>query len=58
VHLQILFIKKEKCINILFYKKIIPNFSEKTLYRDLQDLINRGLLKEVGEKKGRKNEIP
>lgn len=53
----IIFIKKEKSINIASYKKLIPNFSEKTLYRDLQDLINKGLLKEVGEKKGRKYEL-
>lgn len=53
----ILFVKKEKKINISDYKKLVPNFSEKTLYRDLQDLAKKGLLKEVGKKKGRIYEI-
>jgi predicted HTH transcriptional regulator len=32
-------------------------FSEKTLYRDLQDLVNKGVLQELGKKKGRKYEL-
>ena len=31
--------------------------SEKTLYRDLQELVNRGLLKKIGKKKGTKYEL-
>ena len=31
--------------------------SEKTLYRGLQDLVTKGILKEVGKKKGRKYEL-
>jgi ATP-dependent DNA helicase RecG len=30
---------------------------EKTLYRDLQDLVDKNILKEIGEKKGRKYEL-
>jgi Fic family protein len=40
-------------ISISAFKSLVPEVSEKTLYRDLQDLVGRGLLKEVGEKKGR-----
>lgn len=45
-----------KCRNILC---IIPSVnSEKTLYRDLQKFVNIGLLKEIGEKKVRKHDLP
>lgn len=40
-------------INISGFKSLVPKVSEKTLYRDLQDLVDRGVLKGVGEKKGR-----
>jgi Fic family protein len=40
-------------ISISTFKSLVPEVSEKTLYRDLQGLVGRGLLKEVGEKKGR-----
>ena len=36
---------------------LIKNVSEKTLYRDLQDLVGKNILKEIGEKKGRKYEL-
>lgn len=52
------FVKEHKNINLSSFKALIPDFSEKTLYRDLQELVNRGLLKELGEKKGRKYELP
>lgn len=45
-------------INSSSFKALIPDVSEKTVYRDLQELVNRGLLKELGEKKGRKYELP
>jgi len=45
-------------INLSSFKALIPDVSEKTVYRDLQELVNRGLLKELGEKKGRKYELP
>ncbi|MGC8886705.1 MAG: hypothetical protein ACP5MG_06055 [Verrucomicrobiia bacterium] len=49
------FIKEnKKSINLSSFRALIPEVSQKTLYRDLQDLVNRGILKGTGEKKGRK----
>lgn len=53
----VMVVKKEKSITLSFFKNLVRDFSEKTLYRDLQDLVNKGILKEVGEKKGRKYEL-
>ena len=50
-------IKENKIINLSSYKALIKNVSEKTLYRDLQDLVDKKILKEIGEKKGRKYEL-
>ncbi len=41
----------------LEFKNIVHEVSEKTLYRDLQNLVNKRVLKELGEKKGRKYEL-
>ena len=49
----VLYLKNHKDINIMNFKSIVPEFSEKTLYRDLQDLVNKGILKGLGSKKGR-----
>ena len=51
------YIKENKIINLSTYKDLIKNVSEKTLYRDLQDLVAKNILKEIGEKKGRKYEL-
>lgn len=48
------YVKSKKFITLSSAKTIIPTVTEKTLYRDLQDLIKKNILKEVGEKKGRK----
>ncbi len=50
-------IKENKMINLSSYKALIKNVSEKTLYRDLQDLVGKNILKEIGEKRGRKYEL-
>ncbi len=50
-------IKENKNINLSSYKALIRNVSEKTLYRDLQDLVAKNILKEIGEKRGRKYEL-
>ena len=50
-------IRENKIINLSSYKSLIKNVSEKTLYRDLQDLVDKNILKEIGEKKGRKYEL-
>ena len=44
-------------MRIAAYKALIKNVSEKTLYRDIQDLVDKKILKEIGEKKGRKYEL-
>lgn len=50
----VMYVKEKKSINLSSFKTIV---SEKTLYRDLQELVNKGILKELGEKKGRKYEL-
>jgi len=50
-------IKENKIITLSSYRTLIKNISEKTLYRDLQDLVDKNILKEIGEKRGRKYEL-
>ena len=38
-------------------KKIFPDIADKTLYRDLQLLVKKGVLEQFGEKKGRKYKL-
>ena len=53
----VMYAKEKKSINLSSFKTIVSEVSEKTLYRDLQDLVSKGILKEFGEKKGRKYEL-
>lgn len=53
----VMYVKEKKSINLSSFKTIVPAVSEKTLYRDLQELVSKGVLKELGEKKGRKYEL-
>ncbi len=48
------YIKNHGVITLLTARNLIPTVSEKTLYRDLQDLVKKEILKEMGDKKGRK----
>ena len=48
------FVKENKVITLSSAKILIPDVSEKTLCRDLQELVRKKILKEIGEKKGRK----
>lgn len=43
--------------NLSDLKKLIQGVTEKTLYRDLQGLVNKEILIEIGEKKGRKYKL-
>lgn len=52
-----IYAKEKESINLSSFKTIVPKVSEKTLYRDLQELVNKGVLKELGEKKGRRYEL-
>jgi len=53
----ILYVKEKGSINLSSFKTLIQKISEKTLYRDLQDLVDKGIFKEIGKKKGRKYEL-
>jgi ATP-dependent DNA helicase RecG len=53
----VMYMKEKKSMNLSSFKTIVSEVSEKTLYRDLQELVNKGILKELGEKKGRKYEL-
>ena len=52
-----MYVKENRSINLSSFKTVDQKMSEKTLYRDLQDLVAKGILKEVGKKKGRKYEL-
>jgi ATP-dependent DNA helicase RecG len=47
-------IKEKGVITLSNFKELHKEVSEKTLYRDLVDLVEKGILKESGTKKGRK----
>jgi len=53
----VMYVKEKKSINLSSLKTIGFEVSKKTLYRDLQELVSKGILKELGEKKGRKYEL-
>ena len=53
----IMYVREKGSINLSSFRTVVPGVSEKTLYRDLQGLVNKGVLKELGEKKGRKYEL-
>ena len=48
------YVKGKGIIGLSSFKLLCSAVSEKTLYRDLQHLVSKGILKEIGEKKGRK----
>lgn len=53
----VMYVKEKRSITLSSFKTIVPEVSEKTLYCDLQELVSKGVLKELGEKKGRKYEL-
>lgn len=55
--LAVLYIKKEDSITLSKYKELAPDVSDKTLFRDLRDLVDRDIIRPVGEKKGRRYEL-
>lgn len=57
-HIQIIkYLKTHKIANLMSFKSIFPGISEKTIYRDLQDLVKKGIIKQSGDKRGRKYEL-
>ena len=53
----VMYVKERESINMSAFKALTSEVAEKTLYRDLRDLVNKKVLKQVGEKKGRKYEL-
>lgn len=53
----VMYVKKKGSINLSAFRNLVPEISEKTLYRDLRGLVDRGILKESGKKKGRRYEL-
>lgn len=51
------YLKAQGSAGLSSFKSLFPDVSEKTIYRDLQDLIQKGLLSQMGEKKGRRYEL-
>lgn len=49
----VLYVKERGKISLREYKSIIGELSSKTLYRDLQELTKKKILKSLGDKKGR-----
>jgi len=55
LHLQAMsFAREYGVITAVDYASIAPGVSDKTRYRDLLDLVHRGLLEAVGVRRGRK----
>ena len=48
----VLYVKERGEIALSAFKSLVPQVSDKTLYRDLQDLMGKRVLRQVGEKKG------
>ena len=53
----VMYVKENKSITLSSFKTVTSGVSEKTLYRDLQELVKKEILKEFGEKKGRRYEL-
>ena len=53
----VMYVKETGEINLSSFKSLVTGVSEKTLYRDLQDLVSKGVLKQIGEKKWRKYKL-
>jgi ATP-dependent DNA helicase RecG len=47
------YLRIHKRITLSDYRKLIPGMTEKTAYRDLKEIERLGLIKSVGEKRGR-----
>jgi len=55
--LTVMYVMEKGSTNLSSLKTVVPGVSEKTLYRDLQNLVKKGVFTEIGEKKGRKYEL-
>lgn len=48
------FIKQHGMIALRHFRKMLPKVAERTLRKDLEDLVKMGIIRPVGEKKGRR----
>jgi len=53
----VMYVKQQGNITISAFENLVQDVSEKTLYRDLQDLVDKSILREVGKKKGRRYKL-
>ena len=53
----VMYVKEKGKITIREYKGLYPLLSDKTLSRDLAELVKKTILKPIGDKKGRKYEL-
>ncbi len=51
------YVKVNGQITMASFKGLLPTVTDKTLYRDFQDLVSKGIFKELGEKKGRRYQL-
>jgi len=54
----VMYVKEKGWITVSEFKSLVPDVAEKTLYRELKDLVEKKVLVEKGEKKGRKYVLP
>lgn len=53
----VMYAKEKGSITLSLFKTLVVGVSGKTLHRDLKDLAGKGVLKELGEKKGRRYKL-
>jgi len=53
----VMYVKEKSSINLSSFRNLVPEVSKKTLYRDLQDLVRKDILTELGAKRGRRYEL-
>ena len=52
--MEIKYLKENKEITLSKFRIIYPEISDRTLRKDLDDIVKAGIVKSVGEKRGRK----
>jgi len=52
--MEIKYLKENKEITLSKFRIIYPEILDRTLRKDLEDIVKAGIMKPVGEKRGRK----
>ena len=50
-------IREVKSVKLGDVKRLFPELSDKTVQRELRELVRKGILRSIGEKKGRRYEL-